>query len=107
MAGMTSQQSLTSQIQGFSEVPSVFYIPGIKMRTDNKRGKGRLRRPYRDRSGKEEKDALAGYLGNRGRTACYWLALEQNFKRQRAPGNNRVCMSGGFRGTSSFVVFLD
>lgn len=81
---MTSRQSLTSQTQGFSELPSVFYIPGIKMRTDNKKGEGENKKALTRTFREGGKNALAGYLGNQGRPACDWPALEQNFQRHLA-----------------------
>lgn len=65
MAGMTSRQSLTSRIPGFSQLLPVFYIPAIMERTDNKqRGSG-------------EKKALKRRLREAGERSPCWLPRER------------------------------
>lgn len=50
-----------------------------------------------ENKGRSRKMLLLVTLGYKGSRACYWLALEQTFKRQRGSGNNWVCMRRVFR----------
>ena len=58
-----------------------------------KRGAGNDKKVLERRLWRGGEDALAGYLGDMRRTACCWLALEQNSKRPALPGNDtvRIC----------------